>query len=150
MLIAYHDIGKSISAATYDTNRNRDEIIYSYPIAWRLMLNSGFNMREAKLAILLIHVHKLIGAYLQNKISKDKAKLEFFNNAKVGGMAPDKFFRLAEILFVSDAGSYPNLKEKIFDTDPTTGKMTPNDQWRIEELRTSILEYSQEPKSGSH
>ncbi|MBL7670884.1 MAG: hypothetical protein JNM39_10400 [Bdellovibrionaceae bacterium] len=138
-LVAFHDIGKGFSAAIYPKERrNRDEIIFSYPLAWRLMLSCGFSESEARLAILLIHVHKIIGDHLVGKVSAEIARIDFSNNSRLAGIDGGTFFRLAEILFVVDAGSYPNLRSKIFVTDDQTGKLTPKDQNRIDELRNAI------------
>ncbi|MBK7962269.1 MAG: hypothetical protein IPK04_14460 [Bdellovibrionales bacterium] len=143
-LVAFHDIGKGFSAAIYPSvRRNRDEIIFSYPIAWRMMLNCCFSEGEAKLAILLIHVHKIIGDNLLGKISTEIAAKEFASNATIAGVGGDVFFRLAEILFVADAGSYPALRPRIFLTHEQTGKLTPKDQSRIEELRKTIINAAQ-------
>lgn len=120
-LVAYHDIGKSISIKV--VGNNSQEVQYSYPLVWRLMNNSKFNTEESKFAISLIALHKMIGSFLQNKISLENFKSEISRYAIFNKVTTSTVYKYLEILFIADAGSYPYLQTVVFTTDPQTNEM---------------------------
>lgn len=135
-LLTYHDIGKSISVKIDGTNSR--EIQYSYPIVWRLMLKSGFTDKESKLAISLIYLHKYIGDFLVGRLDLTSAIADIKKYAHFSETTTGDLFKILEIVFVTDAGSYPYLKEKVFMID-SNGKMIIKDQAKYQELRGSFI-----------
>lgn len=136
-LVAYHDIGKSIPAKLYAGDRKQilaNEISYSYPIAWRVMLASKYSMAESKFAIALIATHKVIGDFLQSKIGVEEAKREIDRYAQFTNVSPKIFLKYLEMLFIADAGSYPGLQYRVFDHQEN-GQMTIKDQLTYEILK---------------
>lgn len=134
-LVAYHDIGKSISAKIY--NNNSEEIRFSYPIVWRVMNASLYSKEEATFAIALVATHKEIGNFMQRKITVDQAATLITHYAGLAKVSPQVFLDYLEMLFISDAGSYPYLVGKIFDTDDE-GRMTPKDQDSLKLIRDEL------------
>jgi hypothetical protein len=132
--IAYHDIGKSIAVRTGDKTR---EVVYSYPIAWRLMKHSDFTDDESRFTIALIHQHQTIGYYLTGQMSLEEATAQIKHMADFSHTSVQDFFYYLEVLYVADAGSYPYLKDKVFEQTPE-GKMVPRSpQYQI--LKSSVL-----------
>jgi len=114
-LLLYHDIGKSISATVFHNNSH--EIEYSYPLAWRLMVNSNFSNDEANLAIGLIYRHKVIGDYLKGEITDVQSVVSMIQEtARNTKTTVPEFFDLLHLLYVADAGSYPGLGRMVFGT----------------------------------
>jgi hypothetical protein len=144
-LLTYHDIGKSISATLYGDNSH--EIQYSYPLAWRLMLDSKFSTPETRLAVALINRHKVLGDFMRGLIPRDEVVAELKQSAQFAGATPIQFFNLLEVLFVADAGSYPVLQQQVFglaeESMTVTTKMTyANSQSAalMQELRNMLSE----------
>lgn len=133
-LVAFHDIGKTIGYKVYHNNSH--EIEYSYPLAWRLMNNSKFSQDESKLAIALVHEHKVIGDFMQNKISLQEAKASIRRYAKFSACDANTFYSLLEFLYVADAGSYPYLRQKVFREEPTGKLVIQSDS--SNELRNAV------------
>lgn len=131
-LVAYHDIGKSISIKT--VGNNSEEIAYSYPITWRLMNNSGFNKEESQFAISLIALHKIIGSYLQNRTEFSTFVSEVRRYSKFNSISDEVFFYYLQILYIADAGSYPYLQKVVFNINPQSNEMTIKSSPRYEEL----------------
>jgi hypothetical protein len=119
--LAFHDIGKSIAVRSGDKLREEK---FSVPIAARLMRSLGFNEREVLLGSILIREHQTLGGYLQSRWSKSYAEESVRHSADELGILPEQMFRLFEIVFVCDAGSYPYLKQKVF-TQNESGKLLP-------------------------
>lgn len=134
-LTAYHDIGKSIGYRVYGDNSH--EIEYSYPLVWRLMISSNFSEYEAKLAISLVHEHKVIGDYLVGKLALDDAALTLKKYSRFSKTPVHSFYAILEYLYVADAGSYPYLRESVF-SEATSGKLTIRDQDKIQLLKQAL------------
>ncbi|HWU42540.1 MAG TPA: hypothetical protein VN132_03845, partial [Bdellovibrio sp.] len=136
-LIAYHDIGKGI-AFEYRQDKSL-EVEYSYPIAWRLFLHSGFNQSEARLGIALIHQHQVIGDFLRKKISADQAAKSISRiSENLARTSVQHFFPSLEFLFVCDASSYPYLRNKLF-TQNSEGKLELIDLDQYLVLKNTVL-----------
>lgn len=119
--LAFHDIGKSIAVRSGDKFREEK---FSVPIAARLMSSLGFNEREVLLGSILIREHQTIGGYLQGRRTLSQAEESIRHSADEMEISPEKMFRLFEIVFVCDAGSYPYLRQNVFMQD-ASGKLLP-------------------------
>jgi|GEM_PF-3565903 hypothetical protein len=110
--LAFHDIGKSIAYRGGDKGR---ETRYSNIIAYDLMRASNFTDADSILAMNLIDQHQLIGSYVQGKMTLEYVTKEITDRAHYLRMNPTDYFKLSELVFVCDAGSYPYLRENAFD-----------------------------------
>lgn len=110
-ILAFHDIGKSIAYRGGDKGR---EVHYSNKLAFNLIRAAGFTEAESVLALNLVDQHHIIGSYVQGKISLESAATEIRERATKLNVKPAEYLRLLEIIFVSDAGSYPFLRDNVF------------------------------------
>lgn len=109
--LAFHDIGKSIAYRGGDKGR---EVHYSNKLVYNLVRAAGFSEAESALVLNLVDQHHVIGSYVQGKIDLDSAATEIRERALKLSIAPTEYLRLLEIIFVSDAGSYPFLRDNVF------------------------------------
>ncbi|MNS74564.1 hypothetical protein D3C72_1080450 [compost metagenome] len=110
--LAFHDIGKSIAHRGGDKGR---ETRYSNILAYKLMRASGFTDADSVLAMNLIDQHQLIGSYVQGKMSLKQVTEEFHARAEYLRIKPADYFKMNEIIFIADAGSYPYLRQNAFN-----------------------------------
>lgn len=110
--LAFHDIGKSIAHRGGDKGR---ETRYSNVIAYNLMRSSGFTDADSILAMNLIDQHQLIGSYVQGKMTLNQVTTQFTARAEYLRIKPADYFKMNEIIFISDAGSYPYLRQNAFN-----------------------------------
>jgi hypothetical protein len=129
--LAFHDIGKSIAQRSGDKSREAD---YSGPISDVFMKTAGFSPSAVKLARALIHSHQVIGLFLQQRMTLEKAVISAKNAAAYAEVDPANFFKLMEIIFVCDAGSYDNLRNWVFETT-SSGLLQVKDQNTYNELK---------------
>lgn len=129
--LAFHDIGKSIAFRGGDKNR---ETRYSVPLSWTLMKAAGFSDQESRLAMELIGQHQQIGSYLQGKVQLDEVREGIARASAASGVSEQQFFKLLEMIFIADAGSYPYLHDHVFRTD-SSGKLVPVDDESYMEVK---------------
>lgn len=112
--LALHDIGKGIAVVKGDKNW---EEYFSMPIASSFAPQLQFSKFETELIASLIETHQEIGVYLKanGEINILDPIQTFTLAAHSLNMDKKLYFRLAEALFFSDAGSYPYLNEKVFE-----------------------------------
>jgi hypothetical protein len=133
--LAFHDIGKSIAQRGGDKGL---EVEYSGPISEVLMKTAGFSPSAVKLTRALIHSHQVIGLYLQGRVSLKDSITAAKNAAIYAEVNPAEFFKLMEIVFVCDAGSYDMLRQNVFEL-AEDGRLQPQDQETYQELREGII-----------
>lgn len=115
-LLAFHDIGKSIAVRIGNKSLQAD---FNGPYAVTLMKALKFNPAEVKLAHALEQNDDTIGSYLRGIITYDQAQAEFKKWAQYAGMKPEDFFKLQQLYFTADAGSYPDLRSRAFKPGPS-------------------------------
>lgn len=119
--MALHDIGKSIAARGGDKSR---ENVYSVPLSEDILTAMGFQPAEVRLGAALIDQHQVIGQFLQGRSTAEMAANQLKQAAAALGVSEVLFFDLSELVFVSDAGSYPFLQSYVFRRD-ASGKLIP-------------------------
>jgi hypothetical protein len=126
--LALHDIGKSIA---YNGGDKHQEILFSSPIAHKVMSSLHFSPQEANLTVALINTHQDIGEVMKAGSSASPALVmktysNIVTNAKSANMNPADFFKLMKLFYVSDAGGYPALMSGVFEPE-ASGKIVPRD-----------------------
>ena len=119
--LAFHDIGKSIAYRSGDKSR---ETVFSDPLAFDLLTIAGFNASEVRLGVALISAHQIIGNYLRGEIYLEDVLTEIQNSAALAQTDEPTFFRLLEVIYVCDAGSYPYLYSLVFQRNKM-GRLVP-------------------------
>lgn len=119
-LVLFHDIGKSVSYRA--VGGNQQEIAFSTPFIEIFLRSLEYSQQEILIAQSLIDQHKVIGDYLTSRMSLDSAKRAIRAGARKANLNESRYFDLLEILFVCDAGSYPNLYRNVFVKD-AAGKL---------------------------
>jgi hypothetical protein len=99
MVIALHDIGKSISG--------REQHKYTVPILTESMRKLGWSAAEIRLARALVD-NDYLGGFVSGRsgLSTLRTFEALVKQAKSSGIDVASFIRLQELLFICDAGSY--------------------------------------------
>jgi len=108
--IALHDIGKPLALRAGDKDRQHE---FTVPILLSHLNRLGFTEREARLAEALVG-HDIVGELSKGLISLDEARVSLRALARAAQLPDAVFLPLQALFFVSDAGSYPYLRSRVF------------------------------------
>ncbi|MDR2737512.1 MAG: hypothetical protein LBB18_01035 [Puniceicoccales bacterium] len=116
-LITVHDIGKSIGRDATDQHK------FTVPILSETMAALGFSEKEINLAEQLVD-NDILGD-LQKDPNGDPAHAlnQLRDRAAAAGIPIDTFFLLQKALYVSDASSYPAVRNGVMWQSHTTGQL---------------------------
>lgn len=128
-VIALHDIGKSLGPRALQHEN-------TIPILRHFMAQLGFTENEVRLAVELVN-HDLIGkmarqwSWLASALfNTNSVASQLQEKASRLNMTPEDFMTLQTLLYVSDASSYPEVRQSAF-TEARDGRLT---------LRSGFLE----------
>ncbi|OGQ25107.1 MAG: hypothetical protein A2138_24685 [Deltaproteobacteria bacterium RBG_16_71_12] len=134
-MLTLHDIGKPAAVEHGDRALQH---AFTTPVLVELSKKLGFSEREVGLMRAVVD-NDAIGETLHWNINRDldDAARELRALAREAGMAPGEFFELQSLFFVSDAGSYRFLLERIFTTDERGALALKNE--KFEQLRARVV-----------
>ena len=130
--LALHDIGKSLAVRAGNKKWQHE---FTSPILKTSLQALKFSTGEIKLAAALIE-HDIIGEMLKGEISTLQAVDKMRIQAKTAELPLPEFLNLQTLYFVSDAGAYPYLREKVFVSE--NGKLVPSNP-KFVEFRNLLL-----------
>ena len=140
VVVAFHDIGKGLGTTA-------DQHEHTIPILQNTMKSMGFNEQQIRLATNLVN-NDLLGEWQtgqRHELGEIRAKLREL--AQDSGIPMKAFMSLEKCFYISDASSYPHIKE-LFMRQDDAGKLhfkAPDDSTgpaRLDSLLTNIEESS--------
>lgn len=113
LFLMLHDIGKGMAVkeeGQFETKARKEKELRYCQESFDLLVKEGI-IDEAKGKLFKALLDDVtIGKFLKGEISKDKAAAELQNAMKDLDIDPMKFFSLAKIFHIADAGAYKNLR----------------------------------------
>lgn len=108
--VALHDMGKPQAVKLGQKSRQHE---FTKPILEQVLRDEGFADSEVALASTLVN-NDILGKVLQGKKDASTAIRELEAAAKQANVPLQDYLRLQTLLYVSDAASYPALRQKVF------------------------------------
>ncbi len=109
--IALHDIGKPYAIAKGERHMQH---LYTVPMMTEIMQRKGYSKRQIKLAIALVDFTGL-GDLAKGDKNAFQVALEVLDLAKELAVKPWDFYQAKKIFYMSDAGSYSQLRYHVFE-----------------------------------
>lgn len=112
--IALHDIGKPYAIAKGERHLQH---LYTVPMMTEVMQRKGYTQKQIKLAIALVDFTGF-GDLAKGDKNAFQVALEILDVAKELAVNPWDFYQAKKIFYMSDAGSYSQLRYHVFEQKP--------------------------------
>lgn len=110
LTMSLHDIGKPLAVEAGDKSRQHE---FTRPVMERGLKKMNIPEAAASVALELTD-NDAIGDYLKGSINLEEAVTELEKQVKKTGLTNEEYFRLQQLFYTADAGSYPNLFVRVF------------------------------------